>query len=100
MKNWKEIIEANWDAAVEAMQKAAWDVEGSDGGSELRVELTEDGKVSTYWTFQNIISPEVREGEAIVIGRYYGGEAWSEDWADTYDAAFDLEMLLGHLQGW
>lgn len=99
MTNWKEIIETNWDTAVEAMQKAAQDVGGSDGESELRVELAEDGTVSTYWTFRNIISPEVRGGTAIVLGRYYGGEYWSEDWADTYDAACALEMLVEHLQG-
>ena len=100
MTNWKEIIEANWDAVVEAMQKAAHDVGEGDGGSVLRVELSEDGKLETYWTFENITSPEVRDGKAIVIGTYYGGDVWTEEWADTYDATFGLEMLLEHLQGW
>lgn len=92
MKDWSAIIEANWDACVEAMKKAAHDVGDSDGQSALRIELGADGTVSAYWTSPEIISAEVRNGEAMLLWTYYGGEAWSEEWADEYDAAADLEF--------
>ena len=91
MTNWYEVIEANWNACIEAMDKAAHDVGESDGGNILRVELADDGTVSSYWTLPEIISAEVKNGKALLIWNYIGGEAWTPEWADTYDATPDLE---------
>ena len=94
MTQWSKIIEDNRDAVLAAMQEAAREVGEGDGESILRVELNEDGSVNTYWTQENITSDAVHDGTAIRIKNYYGGEYWSEDWADEYDAAADLDEVL------
>lgn len=98
MTKWSKLIEDNWETITDAMQKAAKAVGEGDGESVLRVEFNRDGTVDTYWTFQNIVSNAVRDGVAFPIKDYYGGEYWNEEWADTYDAAFDLEMILHNVQ--
>ncbi|MBR1660278.1 MAG: hypothetical protein IJ705_08170 [Oscillospiraceae bacterium] len=98
MTQWSKIIEDNWDAITDAMQKAAHDVGEGDGGSILRVELNADGTVDTYWTFEGITSAAVHEGTALRIADYYGGECWSEEWADIYDPVPVLEGRLHDVQ--
>jgi len=98
MTQWSKVIEKNWDAIVEAMAKAAKDAGELDGDGILRVELNSDGTVDTYVTFQNITSADVYNGDAIRIKDYYGGDCWSEDWADSYDADYELDMFQQDLQ--
>ena len=95
---WSNVIEGNWDVIVAAMKKAAQEVSESNGESILRVELNEYGTVDSYWTQENITSAAVRNGTAIKIKDFQGGDYWSEDWCEGYvhegGAENDLDYLL------
>ncbi len=95
---WSKIIEAKWDAINDAMQKAAHDAGEGDGDSDLRVELNADGTIHTYWTQMRSTSADVYNGNAIRVADYFGGEFWDEEWADNYDAAYDLDALLNDVR--
>ena len=91
---WSKVIEDNWDAILETMQEAAQDYGSPDDDNVLRVELDRNGSVSAYWTSEDFISADVRNGVAIKIKDYYVGEYWGSAQSDNDDAVADLESIL------
>ena len=96
-KEWAKLIDAKWDSLTEAMRKAAYDIGDGDGKSILRVELNKDGNISTYWAFEGQTSADVFNGNAIVISNYYGGDKWTPEWAEDYDAVAMLDDFRNFL---
>lgn len=89
--NWVKVIDDNWDTLTHAMTRSAYEIGNGDGDSIIRVELEDNGHVSSYWTTEGITSADVRDGKAIVIASYYGGDCWTPEWAEEYDAAAVLD---------
>ena len=94
MIKWSKVIEDNWDAITDAMQKASRNAGSYDNDSRLVITVDKSGTIETVCTFDGVLTPEERNGDAIAVRKYYGGECWSEDWAGEYDAAVDLDHIL------
>lgn len=99
---WSEIVEGNISAVAAAMEQAAHAVESAGhSGWVCAVVIDRAGAVNVWPIQDNIIPPEVREGGALVLKRFYSGpDAAPEGWADSVDWQAESALIPLALRQW
>ena len=102
MKHWSEIVEGNLDAVAACMKQAAHEVENAGhSGWVCAVVIDRTGAVNIYPLQDSIIPPEVREGGALVLKRFYSGaDAAPEGWAASVDWMAEAALIPLALRQW
>lgn len=103
MKKFVDLLDRDdiMDAIAKEMYATAKTAEEMPYRWAAAVILEDDGKVYKALLPEGVTPPEVEEGRALIIRRFYGGSEYApEGWADSEDWAAIAALYAQDIQRW